>query len=184
MRFTVDSIAEIGKSLAAKREKRDDAAGDKQEIITCTLKLTELQITREHVDQLCGALMGARLWGDDGIPVVHCEIALTNPGRVEFTGHIGGKEARLPLMQAQVRDIVVTPCAMAALMACTLRWEARGDEVEDITDVLGRLCNIEGAFSDGQQLGLFDVPLADGITSMEIRDADGNVVVRKERRAA
>lgn len=179
MRIEVKTIGEFGKTISAKRTTRETVAG-KEEFVACNAKIASIEITRGQVDQFFGLLMAERLWDEMGAPIAAMQIELLGRSAWTFTGNVGSPTQALTLMQANVATIVIEPRDKGALLSCALSWEARGDEVEDAMDLLGRTCKVSGAFNDGGQEDMFR-GLPAGIESMEIRDSNDNTVVRITR---
>lgn len=145
----------FGRSLVTKREKDSN----EQERVICHAKMTELFIAREQIDELCRQPLGwhQALFDEAGAPVARLELGL--PGREwEVTGTIKGTgehPATLNLMQAELTGVVIGLTTLGAVVSGSLAWTARGDEVEDVTDLLGQIASIDWRVTDGEQKDLF-----------------------------
>lgn len=188
MRIDIDTIAEIGKGLSIKREKASEAeknTGAESERIVCHLKFSGAPISRDELNAIVGAELV--LWDEVGTPLAPMTIAL-DTRKLTFVGKVGGDSKRgeaIVLADASLKNITITPSlgmGWGATLAGELTWNTAGDEADDLHGLLGLTCALVGALHDGQQADLFR--LGDGITSVEIRGADGNVLLRKERNAA
>lgn len=135
----IDSVLELGKSLSIKSTK-DDA---KQRVVIASVKFAGLPIDRPTLDELIGKPIGwcnTVLYDEMGAPVGHYSLGVL--GRMwRVSGSIAGghREGSLPLLQAEG----------------TLTWASRGDEAEDIHDLLGNTCKAVWEITDGGQEDLF-----------------------------
>ncbi len=185
MTIDINATCEVAKSFSVKREKRDDDT----EAVIAHLKIAELLLDRDQVDEIVGLPIGwssQSLFDEFGAPLVNMALVL---GRKDLTlsGVIrGGKDdesgPRLTLRDAEVSGITLDLTKLGALLSCGLAWEAAGDEVDDIADMLGKLCAIEAQLSDGGQGDLLRSAAANlrSITSVEFQDGDGNTLAKIE----
>lgn len=150
------STGTLSKSLAVKRETRDD----KSEVVVCTLGLADVFVDRDQLDELLGMAVGwstGALYDEGGAPRV--PMALT-PHRGEWTASgvisegIKPRAASIKINTAEVSALALDLTKLGALAALKLTWDAVGDEVEDLTDLLGRECRVTLAFTDGGQQDL------------------------------
>lgn len=152
------STGTLSKSLAVKCETRDD----KSEVVVCTLGLVDVFVDRDQLDKLLSMAVGwstGALYDEAGAP--RAPMALT-PHRGEWTasGVISNgtpkveRAASIKLRDAEVSALALDLTKLGALAALKLTWDAVGDEVEDLTDLLGRECRLTLALSDGGQQDL------------------------------
>jgi hypothetical protein len=185
----IKSTAELGKSLAVKREKQEDS-----EVVACHLKFADLFVSREELDELCRQPIGwhAALYDDQGAPVARLVLGLPK-GEWSVTGTLTQGEKRpgkLNLLEATLDGVSLELIPLGALLAGSLAWKARGDEVEDVTELLGKLVAVQWRLTDGGQQDLVQaaarqavdgfrrLAAQDGIESIEIRDGDGKTVAK------
>lgn len=149
----LNSSALLGKSLSVKREKIDDS-----EVVACHLKFADLFVTREEIDELCRQPIGwhAALFDEQGAPVSRLAIGLpkaewTTTGTVNQGPQRPGE---LTLLEATLSAVTLDLMPLGALMAGSLAWKARGDEVEDVTELLGKLVAVRLRLTDGGQQDL------------------------------
>ena len=153
MTIDIRSTATLSKSLAVKREKRDDST----EVVVCTLGLTDLFVDRDQLDELLSLPIGwspAHCYDEGGAPLAPMSMT---PHRGEWTASgvlSGGERPRsggIKLNTADVSALVLDLTKLGALAALKLTWDAMGDEVEDLTELLGRECSVVLVLSDGGQ---------------------------------
>jgi hypothetical protein len=155
----IKSVAQLAKSLSVKREK--DAADDT--VVVCHLKFADLFVEREVVDELCKQPIGwhQAFYDDLGAPVGALELSL--PGRAwSVTGKIKAgpnRPAQLSLLDASLSKVALELTKLGALVSGAVSWTARGDEVEDLTELLGGLVAVEWRLTDGGQQDM----LRDGV---------------------
>lgn len=146
----INSTAELGKALAVKREKQEDS-----EVVACHLKFSDLFVTREEIDELCQQPLGwhAALYDDQGAPVARMVLGLPK-GEWSVIGTLTQGEKRpgkLNLLEATLDGVSLELIPLGALLAGSLAWKARGDEVEDVTELLGKLVAVKWRVTDGGQ---------------------------------
>lgn len=171
----ISSICTLGKSLSVKREK----VGDDGERVIAHLKFAELFVQRDVIDDLCKRPIGwaaMSLFDDQGAPVALIELGLPASEWTAQGALVGpGGQPRLALVGAKLAGVVIALTPLGGLVSGSLSWEARGDEVEDVTDLLGKEVKIEIDLNDGGQRDLFapmrELAKRDGITSMTIEGA-------------
>jgi hypothetical protein len=150
----IRSTAELGKSLSVKREKDGDDV-----IVACHLKFADLFCDREQFDEICRQPIGwhGAFFDELGAPVNVFDIGLPLSSW-SVTGRIKGGESRpeeLRLLQATLSDVTCRLAKLGALLSGSLSWKARGDEVEDLTELLGRLVSVDWKITDGGQQDAF-----------------------------
>lgn len=147
----IKTFAKLAKSLAVKREK--DA--DDDTAVACHLKFSEMFVEREVFDELCRQPIGwhEHFYDEQGAPVGALEISL--PGRAwSVTGSINAGPQRaeqLRLLEAQLTGVSLDLTKLGVLVSGAVSWKARGDEVEDLTELLGGLVSVEWRLTDGGQ---------------------------------
>lgn len=150
----IKTFAKLAKSLAVKREK--DA--DDDTVVACHLKFSEMFVEREVFDELCRQPIGWHhaFYDDFGAPVGALEVSL--PGRAwQVTGKITAGPQRaeqLSLLEAQLTGVSLELTKLGVLVSGAVSWKARGDEVEDLTELLGGLVSVEWRLTDGAQADL------------------------------
>lgn len=147
----IKTFAQLAKSLSVKREK--DA--DDDTVVACHLKFSEMFVERDVFDELCRQPIGwhQAFYDDLGAPVGPLEVSL--PGRAwSVTGKITAGPQRaeqLSLLEAQLTGVSLELTKLGVLVSGAVSWTARGDEVEDLTELLGGLVSVEWRLSDGGQ---------------------------------
>lgn len=150
--INIDSVAQLARGLSAKKEKQDG----KGEVVVCTIKLVDAFITREQLDAFCEQPLGWHqfLFDDQGAPRLRLGLQLIGADW-SVTGTIKGNADVTPptlnLLQAKLSGVVITLTQLGAVLAGDLSWTARGDEVEDLTDLLGALVKITWRVTNGEQ---------------------------------
>lgn len=190
----INSFAKLAKSLSVKREK--DA--DDDTVVACHLKFSELFVERDVFDELCRQPIGwhQAFYDELGAPVADLAVAL--PGRAwSVTGKITAgpnRHEQLKLLQASLSKVSLELTKLGVLVGGSISWKARGDEVEDLTGLLGGLVAVEWRLSDGGQQDLLATnPATEFCQSMQ-RQADrdgttttlqmnGEVIAKFEPRA-
>lgn len=151
----INTVLEMGKSLTVKSSK-DDA---KQRVVVASVKFAGLSVDRDTIDELIGKPVGwcsTVLFDEMGAPAGHYSLGVL--GRMwRISGSIAGghRESCLPLLQAELTDLSLSLVPFGAVAEGTLTWASRGDEVEDIHDLLGNTCNAIWEVTDGGQEDLF-----------------------------
>lgn len=147
------STCEVAKSFAVKREK----APDDTEVVVAHLRIAEVMIGRDELDELCGQPVGwstDALFDEFGAPRAHLSLTL-HRSEWSASGVISGgskpADPRLRLKDAELGSLSLDLTKLGALLACQLSWVAAGDEVDDIADMLGQVCACEVVVSDGGQ---------------------------------
>lgn len=157
----IKSTCEVAKSFSVKREKQ----ADDTEVVIAHLKIAECMVDRDQLDELCGQPVGwstSALYDEFGAPRAHVTLTLH---RCEWSasGVIRGgdksTDPRLTLKDAELSSVTLELAPLGALLACQLSWVAAGDEVDDIADMLGKLCGVDLDVTDGGQQDL----LRDGV---------------------
>ena len=156
MSIKLSATCDVAKSFAVKREKQ----ADDTETVVAHLKISDVLVDRDQLDELCAQPIGwsqAALFDEYGAPLLHATLELH---RVEWrlSGVIRGGDTkaspRLTLKDADVTALTLELTKHGALMACALSWQAAGDEVDDVADLLGKTCAIECVLTDGGQADL------------------------------
>lgn len=143
----------LGKGFSAKREKDDD-----HERVVCHLKFTDAFISREQIDEFCRQPLGwhQALFDEGGAPVAKLELGLiarkwTVTGTVRGTGE---RPPTLNLLEATLTDATIFLTPLGGALNGSLSWTARGDEVDDLTGILGTITALEWRVNDGGQADL------------------------------
>lgn len=163
----LDTILELGKSLAVKATK-DDA---KQRTVIASVKFVGLPIDRDTIDELIGKPVGwcsQVLFDEQGAPVGHYSLGVL--GRMwRVSGSIAGghREGSLPLLQAELTDLRLSLVPLGAVAEGTLTWASRGDESSDVHDLLGNTCKAVWEITDGGQEDMFNPRSANAAKATE-----------------
>lgn len=156
MSIKLSATCDVAKSFAVKREKQ----ADDTETVVAHLKISDVLVDRDQLDELCAQPIGwsqAALFDELGAPLLRATLELH---RVEWrlSGAIRGGDTKaspwLTLKDADVTALTLGLTKHGALMACALSWQAAGDEVDDVADLLGKTCAIECVLTDGGQADL------------------------------
>ena len=150
MPIHLSTVCTIGKSLAIKREKGDDES----EVTRAHLKFTDLFVTREQVDAVCGQRPGwceTSFFDELGAPIGDWSLTLHQTAFV-LAGAIdepGGEGVRFT--EAAVDSLELTFTKLGAVARGHIVWTVAGDEAGDIEPLLGRECKAEWHLTDGGQ---------------------------------
>lgn len=153
IKFT--TICNVSKTFTARANKDESGAPT----ITSQVKFSDLQVDRDTIDELLGEAVGwcrSTLFDDQGAP--RKRYGITVFGRaLRVSGGISGPKGKptLALLQAELSDVYLTLIPLGAMVEGTLTWCARGDEVEDVSDLLGRTCTAAWEITDGDQADMF-----------------------------
>jgi len=153
MMIHLKSTAEVAKSFAVKREKGVDDA----EVVFAHLRIAEVMVGRDELDELCGQPIGwsaGALFDEFGAPLAHVTLTLHRAEWSAAGGISGGEKSfdpKLRLKDAEVGSLTLELTKLGALLACQLSWVVAGDEVDDIADLLGKLCAVDLVLTDGGQ---------------------------------
>lgn len=197
MTTTIDATCEVAKNFSVKREKGPEDV----EIVVAHLKVADVMLDRDQLDEIVGLPIGwssQALYDDQGAPLRRLTL-VSERTDLTLTGVIKGGDKpgspSLTLRDAEVSGITLDLVPLGALLSCGLAWRAAGDEVDDIADLLGKLCGIHVTLSDGGQGDLLsgvnrplralqDVVDRGGIDSIEILDGEGNSIGKIEKSSA
>ena len=183
MTIHLKSTCEVAKAFSVRREKQPDDA----EIVVAHLKIADCQIDRDQLDELCGQPVGwstGALYDELGAPLARVTLTLHRSDWTAAGVIRGGDKStdpRLTLKDAELSAVTLELAPLGALLACQLSWAAAGDEVDDIADMLGKLCGVDLVLTDGGQGDLLSRMLPPGVTSVEIRDGDGKLIAKHSR---
>lgn len=153
MTIHLKSTCEVAKTFSVKREKQSDDA----EIVVAHLKIADCLIDRDQLDELCGQPIGwstGALYDDLGAPLARVTLTLHRSDWTAAGVIRGGDKStdpRLTLKDAELSAVTLELAPLGALLACQLSWAAAGDEVDDIADMLGKLCGVDLVLTDGGQ---------------------------------
>lgn len=149
----LNSTCEVARSFSVKSEK----APDDTEVVVAHLRIAEVMIGRDELDELCGQPFGwstDALFDEFGAPLAHLTLTL-HRSEWSASGVIRGgdksTDPRLTLKDAELSSVTLELAPLGALLACQLSWVAAGDEVDDIADMLGKLCGVDLVLTDGGQ---------------------------------
>jgi hypothetical protein len=165
----IDSICTVGKSLSAKLVKADD-----QEAVTCRMKFESLEIDRDTLDELLGMPVGwctRSLYDAQGAPIRRFGITV-NGRDLRLSGTLSGPREgeKLTLLQAQIEKLKATLTALGAQVEGVLMWPAKGDEVEDIEKLFGKVVKFVAEVTDGEQDDMFNPQHPNAATSRKELD--------------
>ncbi len=151
----IDTVCMLGKSLTAKATKDDSGVPT----VVAQVKFSDLKVDRDTVDELLGETVGwcrTALYDEQGAPRKRYGITVYGRSLRVSGGIRGPKEHQtLALLQAELTDAHLRLVPLGALLEGKLTWSARGDEVEDVSDLLGMICSAKWEVNDGDQSDLF-----------------------------
>lgn len=148
----ISTTLTLGKSLAIRREKDGD-----DEVTCAHLKFTDLFLSREQVNALCGQRPGwceTSFFDELGAPIGDWSLTLHKTAFV-LAGAIdepGGEGMRFT--EAAVDSLELKFTKLGAVASGHLVWKVAGDEAGDIEPLLGRECKAEWQLTDGGQARL------------------------------
>lgn len=149
------TICNVSKIFTAKADTDESGVPT----ITARVKFFDLPVDRDTIDELLGETIGwcrGTLFDEQGAP--RRRYGITVFGRsLRVSGGISGPKGKptLALLQAELSDVYLTLIPLGAMIEGTLTWCARGDEVEDVSDLLGRTCTAAWEITDGGQDDMF-----------------------------
>lgn len=144
----IQTTLTLAKSMTAKSVKDDSG----QMVTVALVKFADMQIDREMLDELLGMPIGwcrGALYDEQGAPLRRFGVSVY--GRtLRVSGAIKGtrNEGTLALLQAELDDCDARCVPLGALIDGRLTWAARGDEVEVISELLGKECLAEWEITD------------------------------------
>lgn len=166
----ISTTLTLGKSLAIRREKDGD-----DEVTCAHLKFTDLFLSREQVNALCGQRPGwceTSFFDELGAPVGDWSLTLHKTAFV-LAGAIdepGGEGIRFT--EAAVDSLELTFTKLGAVARGQVVWKVAGDEAGDIETLLGQQCRADWHLTDGgQQDMLWDRDMARRSASGRGREA-------------
>lgn len=157
MTIHLNSTCRLAKAFSVKREKQED---DTERVIA-HLKIGETFIDRDQVDELLRQPIGwssAALFDELGAPRARLTLSMGGVHPLTFVGVIRGEDTKngpkLTLKEAAIDGVALELTKLGALLSCQLSWQAAGDEIDDISEMLGSTCAIVGTIEDGGQADL------------------------------
>lgn len=134
----ITTTCEVAKGLNIKREKGEDEI----ERVIAHLKVADLFVTREQINELCGQGPGwseTALFDDQGAALALLDIGLPN-AEFPVTGdlHQANGTARLKIGLGTLSGLSFLTTTQGASLSATLSWEIAGDEASEIEPLLGR----------------------------------------------
>lgn len=158
MRIQLDTVAEIGKALSIRRQTVASDAG-KQHVVACTLAFSTCYISHEQATAIVG--FDPMLWDFLGEPMGRVQYGVPFV-ELTFVGTVGGSTKgadKITLADATLSAIQIAPMpGWGAALSGRLRWQAAGDEAEDLNGLLGQTCALVGALHDAEQGAMLDPP--------------------------
>ena len=150
----LDTILELSKTLTTKATKDESSAPT----VVCQVKFSDLKVDIETIDELLGETIGwsrNALYDEQGAP--RKRYGITVYGRnLRVSGGVSGPQNHtLSLLQAELTEAHLTLIPLGAMVEGKLTWSARGDEVEDVSDLLGKTCTAKWEITDGDQADMF-----------------------------
>lgn len=158
MELKIDTSCVVGKKMTTDRHKAD--AGGEAEIVTCTITVKGIRVSRDQMDELAGLPIGvtSQLYNELGAPYQRMSFLLPKrvllvSGNVEHRRESGATIAKLKLTKAaagSLRFNLDTPDehGPTAMLSFTLMWKAAGDEIEDVKDLLAHTCFLAVTFKE------------------------------------
>lgn len=158
MTIQIDATCEVAKTFSVKREKGPDDV----EVVVAHLKVADVLLSRDQLDEVAGMPIGwsyTALFDDQGAPYQRMTLGiprldLTATGVIRGGSEDEPRAPSLTLRDATVSGIELDLTTYGALLSCGLAWKAAGDEVDDIADLLGKLCGFRVTLADGGQRDL------------------------------
>lgn len=153
--ISLHTVCKVAATFTAKAEKDESGAPT----TTAKVKFSELKVDRDTIDELLGEPIGwcqTALFDEQGAP--RRRYGLTVFGReLRVSGTIHGPQGKptLNLLQATLSDVYLALMPLGAIVEGTLTWAARGDEVEDVAELLGKVCAAQWEITDGAQADMF-----------------------------
>lgn len=173
--------------------ERPGKAGESDDLVICTLRVSGVYVHREVADQLAGWPIGCsnNLYDELGAPHQHATITLPKRGLL-FGGRIEHrKESGAATAAFEVKKAVVTAMKFALdvpddkgpqmVFSFTLTWKTRGDEADDLKHLLRDRCFMKGTFQDEPQRSLLN---SDGPSPKAEAEAGHRAKLDQKRRAA
>ena len=152
----LDTVCELAATFAAKAKK--DKEGTPATIGKITF--TDLQIDRDVIAYLVGMPLDwvMRSFYDDlGAPTRRFFLGVRDREWRVSGGLNGPKPGQaLVLLQADLEKVELDLIPNGALMCGQLTWAARGDEVEDLSAILGTTVRACWEITDAEQSDMFD----------------------------
>lgn len=136
----------VGKAMSTKRIKQ----GDSDQTV-CEIKV-QMSVNRREFEQLAGfpERFADHFYADTGLPVAPISILMLKR-ELECRGalHRGEQQthANLHLERATATDLRFVLEPNSAVFICALKWLAAGDEVDEISGLLGCPCEVALEFS-------------------------------------
>jgi DNA segregation ATPase FtsK/SpoIIIE-like protein len=157
MHVTLNTIGKLGKSLNIKREKLEDDT----EAVIANLKISNIIITREEMDELLRMPSGwsqQSLYNEQGVPYINVTMTAhrfecTVTGRIKGTAET---DEGITLKQANWSGATFDLRTNSALLSGEISWKIAGDEASDIEPLIGRDCLLAFVIQDAQQKDMFD----------------------------
>lgn len=151
----IQTILALAKSMTAKSVKDDS----NQFVTVAMVKFADLKIDRDMLDELMGTPIGwcrSTLYDEQGAPLRRFGVQVFGRSlRVSGTVKGGRNEGTLALLQAELDECEARCVPLGALVDGRLTWAARGDEVEVISDLLGKECLVEWEITDADTEDMF-----------------------------
>lgn len=153
--INIDSVLTLAKSFTTKVAKDESGLA----VTLVTLKFTGLQIARDVLDELLGMPVGwcsGALFDEQGAPLRRFGIRVYGHSH-RASGTIKGTKPSesLKLLQADLEDIDGAVIPLGAIIEGSLTWAARGDEVEDLSPLLGKACTAKWEITTEESGDLF-----------------------------
>jgi hypothetical protein len=152
----LDTVCKLAKSIKASAVKDDSGVPT----TIAQLKFSELDIRdRDAVDELLGMPIGwcrTALYDEQGAPLKRFGVSVY--GRLHrISGSLCGPKPNqvLSLLQAELEEVWLRLTPLGALAEGMLTWAARGDEVEDVMELLGNTVSAKWELTDAGQEDMF-----------------------------
>jgi len=150
MTIHLDTILTISKSLSIKREKDQADA----EVTRAHLKFSDLFVTREQVNALCGMRPGwaeTAFFDELGAPFGDWSLVL-HKASWSLAGTINAPDGEgLRFTGATLDGLELTMTKLGAVASGQITWLVADDEAGDAEPLLGRQCRAEWHLTDGGQ---------------------------------
>lgn len=152
----LDTVCNLASTFSAKGKK------DKDGVPTTIgkIKFDDLQVDRDVIAQLVSMPLDwvmRSFYDEQGTPTRRFFLGVRNREWRVSGGLNGPKPGQaLVLLQADLESVELDLIPNGALMCGTLTWAARGDEVEDLSGILGTQVRALWEITDAQQGDMFD----------------------------
>jgi hypothetical protein len=156
----LDTVCELGKTIKATAKKDDKGVPT----TIATIRFTDLKVDRDVVAELLTMPLPwvlSSFYDESGAPLRRFFLGVRDRQWRVSGGLNGPKPGEgLVLLQADLEKVEMTLVPNGALLEGTLTWAARGDEIDDISPILGTTVRAVWEITEGGQADMFDAQSA------------------------